>query len=250
MTIALVHSLRRWPGPWLRVAALRQALRLAGVRSAAWAVLVLVVSGCQSGVPGEAVVTVELTTDLGVIELAVYPQRAPISAAGFLAYVDAGLYDGATLYRVVRADNDPSAAPIEVVQGGLLGPAFVGGAEAETFEAPMSLGPLMHETTAMTGLLNEVGTIAFARREPGTASSEFFFNLADNPVLDTGSTERNPDGAGYATFGRVVSGMDVLRNIQALPTDAPKPAVRLLGEQLLNEPVIIRRAQRLEPSGD
>lgn len=214
------------------------------------AVLALGVFGCQqagrtAGDSGNEV-RVILTTDLGQIELALYPQRAPITVANFLAYVDGGLYDGASFYRVVRPDNDPSAAPIEVVQGGLMGDLFRFGSAADIDSDRPGLAPIAHETTTQTGIANTYGTVAMARRAPGTASAEFFINLTDNPVLDTGATARNPDAAGYATFGRVVAGMGLLEQIQALPTDAPKTTQTTLTSQVLNQPVVIRSARRKE----
>lgn len=85
---------------------------------------------------------------------------------------------------------------------------------------------------------------AFGRLEPGTANSEFFFNLQDNPMLDTGYESEDRDGHGYATFGRVLRGMRVLERMQRLPSDAPTP-IEMLQGQILEEPVVIRRAYRV-----
>ena len=180
-------------------------------------------------------------TDAGAFTVEVLVDQAPVSGANFLEYVDANLYDGATLYRVVRAEHgngDPSA--IEVVQGGLLGDSMNGGSTAMP-EPPRPA--IAHETTDKTGILNERGTIAYARLAPGTAGSEFFVNMKDNPSLDTGDTRRQPDGQGYAAFGRVVAGMDVLEKIQAMPTSsqAASPIVR---GQLLSDQVVIERVYR------
>ena len=113
---------------------------------------------------------------------------------------------------------------------------------------PSSAGPIppiAHETTDTTGIRNERGTIAYARLEPGTADSEFFVNVADNPALDTGNTTRQPDGQGYATFGRVVRGMEILEEIQSLPTITDAGSEVLRG-QMLEQPVPIRRARVLD----
>ena len=118
--------------------------------------------------------------------------------------------------------------------------SIVGYAEAES-----PLPPVAHETTDLTGIPNERGSIAFGRLEPGTANSEFFFNVQDNPMLDTGYTSEGRDGHGYATFGRVLRGMRVLERIQRLPSDAPAP-IEMLQGQILQEPVVIRRAYRVE----
>lgn len=227
----------------------KSAQRVASLRRGLGAALLgLCLLSCQSqsespGGAGDTVVVV-LTTDLGPIELALYPERAPITAANFLAYVDQGLYDGASFYRVVRPDNDPTAAPIEVVQGGLMGDLFRFGSTAEIESDRPGLAPIAHETTEQTGIDNSYGVVAMARREPGTASAEFFVNLADNLVLNTGATARNPDAAGYATFGRVVAGMAVLERIQDLPTNDPKRTQTTITSQVLNRPVVIRSARR------
>ena len=147
-------------------------------------------------------VRVVFETRLGEVEIAVYPSRAPLSGGNFLAYVDAGHYDGARLYRAVRKS---APGTIGVVQGGLLAAAMSG--DSPYLDRPNApFPPIAHETTETTGIPNERGTIALARLEPGTASSEFFFNLSDNPELDTGAGVTGRDGFGYATFGRVVRG--------------------------------------------
>ena len=184
-----------------------------------------------------------LETDLGEIEVRVYPDRAPTSANNFLAWVEGGHYEGATFYRVTRPDNTSGPSPHQVVQGGLLGEAMRRG--EPTDEAVGPIPPIAHETTDSTGILNERGTIAYARLEPGTADSEFFFNIADNPALDTGNTARQPDGQGYATFGRVVRGMEVLEEIQGLPT-LTEAGSEVTRGQMLEQPVVIRQVRALD----
>ena len=193
--------------------------------------------------PIDRTVQVVLETSLGDIEIALYPERAPLSAAQFLAHVDGGHYDGASFYRVTRRSAGSS---IEVVQGGLLENAMradSAGIEAYA-EAESALPPVAHERTDRTGIPNERGSIAFARLEPGTANSEFFFNVQDNPVLDSGYESENRDGEGYATFGRVLRGLRVVERIQRLPSDAPT-SIEMLQGQILEEPVVIRRAYRV-----
>jgi peptidyl-prolyl cis-trans isomerase A (cyclophilin A) len=169
---------------------------------------------------------VRLETDLGPIVLEVYPDRAPVSAANFLRYADEGRFDGASFYRVVTPDNQPdNPVEIEVIQGGL------GFADHH----PQRLPPIRHETTAEIGFAHRDGTVSMARLEPGTASSEFFICIGDQPELDFGG-RRNPDGQGFAAFGRVVEGMEVVRRIQRLPAEG----------QMLAEPVTIGRAVRAE----
>ena len=178
-------------------------------------------------------VPVVMTTDLGVVELELYPDKAPITVANFLRYVDEGRFDGATFYRVVRAGTDPNPkAPIQVIQGGIDSDAHRG----------QMLPPIAHETTAMSGLSHTDGVISMARDGPGTATSEFFITVGDNTSLDFGGA-RNPDGQGYAAFGRVTQGMDVVRKIQAQPSDAPTPVTFVKG-QILERPVEILTIRR------
>jgi len=157
-----------------------------------------------------------IKTDLGTIEVEVDPAKAPSTAVNFLRYVDAGLYDGSSFFRVVTMQNQPdSPVKIEVVQGGDV-------PEEKCFP------PIAHETTAQTGLLHVDGAISMARAKPGTATSSFFFCVGDQPELDLGG-HRNPDGQGFAAFGRVVAGMDVVRKIHQIPCEG----------QYLAEPVKI-----------
>lgn len=143
-----------------------------------------------------------LKTELGDIEVELYLERAPITVANFLNYVDARRFRGATFYRVVRLGNQPdNDVKIDVVQGGL------GQDDRES-----RLPPIRHETTRETGILHTDGVISMARLEPGTASSEFFICVGDQPELDFGG-RRNPDGQGFAAFGKVTRGMDVVRAI-------------------------------------
>lgn len=185
-------------------------------------------------------VRVVFETALGDVEIAVYPSRAPISAVNFLAYVDGEHYDGATLYRAARKSAPGS---IGIVQGGLLATAM-SGESAYLDRATPPFPPIDHETTQTTGIPNERGTLALARMEPGTASSEFFFNLSDNPELDTDAGTPGRDGFGYATFGRVIRGMDVLDALLDLPADRETTIEQVRG-QVLRDPVTIRRAYRV-----
>ena len=189
--------------------------------------------------PAGEQVRVVIETAAGDIEVTLFPDRAPLSVAQFLAHVDAGDYEGASFYRVTRESDGSS---IDVVQGGLLSQAMRDGSEAYA-EGYSPMTPAAHETTDLTGIANERGTLAFARLEPGTADTEFFFNMRDNPELDSGFTEDGRDGYGYATFGRVVEGMGVLDEIQQMPSDAPTSTERVRG-QVLEQPVLIQRIYR------
>lgn len=190
----------------------------------------------------DATVRVVLETALGEVEIALYPERAPISAGNFLAYVDAGHYDGASFYRAVRKSGEGS---IGIVQGGLLAAAMSG--ELDDFQDAAPPLPLIeHEPTTATGIFNERGVLAYARLEPGSAGSEFFINLSDNPVLDTGMGGPDRDGFGYAAFGRVLRGMRALEAIQSQPAQGPT-SIELVKGQILTEPVRIERAYRVAP---
>ena len=180
---------------------------------------------------------VVLQTEAGEIEIEVHSDTAPISAADFLLHVDEGLYDGAGFYRTVRPDNDPRGMGMSLIQGGLLS------------QEPVTPA-IAHERTTDTGLSNVRGTVSIARDEPGTGSAAYFFiNIGDNSFLDTfsenGGVSRNPDGEGYASFGRVVRGMDVVETIQAGRSDAASD-VEVTAGQILDAPVIIERAFRVD----
>lgn len=163
--------------------------------------------------------TVTIETDFGNIVLELYPNQAPYTVYNFLKYVDEGRYEDATFYRTVRKDNQPdSQVKIEIIQGGLF-----------KDNHPQALPPINHETTKTTGIRHLDGTISMARNEPGTASSEFFICIGNQPELDYGG-RRNPDGQGFAAFGRVISGMDVVHKIHQSPADGQwlNPQIKIL----------------------
>jgi peptidyl-prolyl cis-trans isomerase A (cyclophilin A) len=167
---------------------------------------------------------VTLETDAGNITIEVYTRQAPVTAANFLRYIDEGLFSRATFYRVLRPDNQPKdSVKINVLQGGL----------APVFNA--ALPPIRHESTQQTGLLHQDGTLSMVRQQPGTARSEFFICIGDQPALNTGGT-RNPDGKGFAAFAKVTEGMDVIRKIHQMETNG----------QLLLEPVKILSISRVK----
>lgn len=171
-----------------------------------------------------------LETTVGPIEITTFPNKAPISTADFLRYVDDGLYDDQGFYRVVHSENDPRKMGMSLIQGGRLDSEMIG-------------DPIAHELTSDTGISNIAGTVAIARLEPGTGSAAYFFiNIGNNDFLDTGGS-RNSDGQGYATFARVTQGMDVVRTIQAMET-SPESEDTVTQGQILTAPVIITRAYR------
>lgn len=148
-------------------------------------------------------VTVVISTSLGEIEVALDPSRAPATVANFLRYVEKGLYDGGRFHRTVTPENQPqNKVKIEVVPAGI-DPA------KEKDEFP----PIALERTSVTGLKHVDGAISMARADPDTATSDFFICIGDKPELDFGG-KRNPDGQGFAAFGKVVKGMEVVRKIQ------------------------------------
>ncbi len=154
---------------------------------------------------------VRIDTDVGAILVDVYADKAPITAGNFLRYVKEKRYDGGAFYRVVTMQNQPtSPIKIEVIQGGL------------DSDSTKRLPPIPHETNDKTGIKHLDGTISMARSTPGSASSEFFFCINDQPSLDYGGM-RNPDGQGFAAFGKVVQGMDIVRRIQQSPADDAPP---------------------------
>lgn len=149
-----------------------------------------------------------IQTELGDIAVELFETSAPVTASNFLRYVDEGRFKESCFYRVVRMDNQPnSEIKIEVIQGGL-----------RFTHREKILPSIEHETTQETGILHLDGTLSMARGNPGTAASEFFICVGDQPELDFGG-KRNPDGQGFAAFGKVVRGMEVVKRIHLLPSD-------------------------------
>ncbi|WP_205772410.1 peptidylprolyl isomerase [Microvirga calopogonii] len=154
---------------------------------------------------------VAFDTRYGRFVAQLFEKEAPISTANLLNRVDNGLLANSSIYRIVTLANQPDTVPakIEVVQFGLTPAA------RETDPLP----PIAHEPTAATGLRHLDGTLSMARLAPGTAGSAFFICIGDQPELDFGG-HRNPDGQGFAAFGQIVEGMDVVRKIFAQAEDA------------------------------
>ncbi len=161
---------------------------------------------------------VVMKTPLGDITLEIYLDKAPLTAGNFMKYIAENRFKGAVFYRVVREDNQPkNPIKIAVIQGGLM-----------EDENKQNLPPIAHETTKKTGVLHLDGVISMARLQPGTAAGEFFICVGPQPELDFGG-KRNPDGQGFAAFGKVTKGMDVIRRIHSQPakgqTLAPKISI-------------------------
>jgi peptidyl-prolyl cis-trans isomerase A (cyclophilin A) len=166
-------------------------------------------------------VNVVIETEQGKIEVEIYPAKAPITVANFLKYVDGGFYEGGVFHRTVklRPDNQPNnSVKIEVIQAG-----------PNPEKKDKGFAAISLERTSQTGLRHVDGAISMARSGPDTATSDFFICIGDQPELDYGG-RRNPDGQGFAAFGKVTKGMEVVRKIQQSPAEAQKltPPVRII----------------------
>lgn len=144
-----------------------------------------------------------IKTTVGDITIELYPKQAPITVSNFLKLIDDNAFEGATFYRTVTLNNQPdNEVKIEVIQGGL---AFT--KDLANFET------IAHESTATTRILHENGVISMARNKPGSASTEFFICVGDQPSLDFDGN-RNPDLQGFSAFGKVVKGLEIVKQIQ------------------------------------
>jgi len=185
---------------------------------------VTVLAAVLLGVAAEAGArpVVVLSTTLGDITVELYPDEAPITVENFLGYVRSGYYDGTVFHRVI---------PRFIVQGG--------GLTSDLEEKRDGLRPRIPSESG-NGLRNAVGTLAMARTSsPDSAAAQFFFNLGDNDVLDK---PRALDGVGYAVFGKVTAGMDVLHRIEGVKTAVQGPYTHVP-----LEPVVLRSIRVLEP---
>jgi len=189
------------------------------MKNLAFIFLVAVLTSCQNNP------VVEIRTTMGNIQVELYQDKAPITAGNFLHLVNEGVYRKSVFYRTVRQYNQPNnKIKIEVIQGGLFQDSLVD-----------KMPAIPHETTRQTGIEHKDGVISMARNAPGTASSEFFICVGDQPELDYGG-RRNPDGQGFAAFGKVINGMDVVKKIQMLPDSG----------QYLIHPVTILNISRIK----
>ena len=183
------------------------------------ALTVVCCAGSASAGQVSSNVTVLVVTDLGEITVAIDAEHAPHTAANFLRYVDTGAYDGGQFHRTVTMQNQPdNDVRIEVIQ-----------ASKNRGQPDDNLDPIQLERTSVTGLRHTDGAISMARGGPDTATSSFFFCIGDQPSLDFGG-DRNPDGQGFAAFGHVVSGAEVIREIQMQPADGQRlePPIRIV----------------------
>lgn len=177
--------------------------------------------GILAPAPKNDLVRVALDTAEGRIVLALDRSRAPITTANFLAYVDQKKLNGETFYRVFKYGDGG------VIQGGAR-------------SAGKQLPTIAHEPTSRTGLSNKAWTIAMANAGPGTAGSDFFIMTTDIPAFDASAS-----GAGFAAFGRVVEGQEVVRKILAAPVSPTKGEGSMKG-QMLEPAVEIVKAERVK----
>jgi peptidyl-prolyl cis-trans isomerase A (cyclophilin A) len=200
----------------------RAILRLSFTVCLLTSTLLWLSAGLAAAQDAAAPVRVRFQTDLGSFEIEVDVAHAPVTAANFLKYVDGGFYDGGQVHRSARLETQATRpVKIEVIQAAI-------NAERSSAQFP----PIPLERTSATGLLHRDGVISMARGGPDSGRSDFFICIGDQPSLDFGGA-RNPDGQGFAAFGRVVSGQDVVRAIHRAPSDGEtlKPPVRILKAQ-------------------
>lgn len=177
------------------------------MRTFLFAALVLLLS-CHHPAQNPDAPRVIIKTQAGDIEVELYPRQAPKTVAAFLSYVDSGFYKGGSFYRVLNEENQPTGTDIsELIQGGIW---------KTNHAKAVSLPGVPHESTQQTHILHKNGVISLARQAPGTATTEFFICIGDQPGYDYGG-HNNPDGQGYAAFGKVVKGMDVVKLIYGMP---------------------------------
>lgn len=174
---------------------------------------------------------VVITTTEGAMTIELYPDKAPITVANFLKYVDRKLYDGATFYRASKPKGQV-ANDYGTIQGGLQN------------NPKKVLPPIAHESTLKTGLKHIDGTISMGRHAPGTAQADWFICIGDMPYLD--ADPKDPSNPGFAAFGRMVEGKPVAEAILGLPTD-PNAGVGAMKGEMLAKPVKIISIRRAPP---
>lgn len=175
--------------------------------------------GVAGTVDAQKLPRVRIETSLGAIEAEIDTVHAPITGQNFLRYVAKHFYDHGLFHRTVTLANQPDKlVKIEVIQ-----------AAGDTTRAADGLPPISLERTSVTGLRHKAGTLSMARGGPDTAQDQFFICVTDQPELDFGG-KRNADGQGFAAFGRVLSGMSVVKAIQRSPAKGQTltPAIRIL----------------------
>jgi len=165
-------------------------------------------------------VVVTMETEDGNLRIELFTKEAPVTCANFLKYVEQVGDQGGEFYRTVTMANQPDKKiKIEVIQGGF---------NLKNMDTS-TIKPILLERTSVTGLSHKNGTLSMARSDPDSGSTEFFICIGDQPSLDFGG-QRNPDGQGFAAFGQVIQGMDVVRKIQQMPSEGQTltPPVRII----------------------
>ena len=175
--------------------------------------------------PAEDLVNVALETSLGRIVIALDKGRAPLTTANFLHYVDSRRFDGEVFYRSMKMGD-----------GGLI----QGGIQSDSRKL---FAPVEHEPTTRTGIHHTAGTVSMANAGAGTARSDFFIMLGDTPYFDADS--KDGDGVGFAAFGHVVEGMDVVKKIFDSPT-SPTRGEGVMKGQMLEPAIKIVKAERVK----
>lgn len=189
----------------------------------------------DAGAENDVFVAIETTA--GTILVDLEEARAPLSTANFLKYVDAKRLDGTSFYRSMHLDW--GTPPNGLIQGGIAA------------NPKLTFAPVAHEPTSETGVLHKRGTISLARYAPGTGTADFSIMVADMPGLDAQPDSDDPEArAGFAAFGHVVEGMDVVMAIWDLPRSATKGEGALKGQMIENPVKIltVRRADAPEPA--
>ena len=158
---------------------------------------------------------VAIQTEHGTIVIELEDKKAPITSANFLRYVDARKYDGGTFYRASRTKGVKGAGSI---QGG-------------PPDRARRFAPIAHESTRQTGIKHRAGTISMARNAPGSATCDFFICASPMPYLDAHPGAPG-DNLGFAAFGQVVQGLDIVKKILALPANGPAPYPQMKGQML------------------
>ncbi|MBD3728607.1 MAG: peptidylprolyl isomerase [Sphingomonadales bacterium] len=187
--------------------------------------------------PEPKVQLVALDTAMGTITVAIEVERAPVTAANFLRYVDQHRFDGTVFYRSMKLDWGDQ--PNGLIQAGT------------QYDPKRTLPAIAHEPTNVTGVHHIKGALSMARNEPGTATGDFSILMQELPSMDADPGSDDPETrAGYAAFGHVVAGWDVVEKIHAAPTDPNKGEGWMKG-QMLSPPVKIIRAYRVDgvPTG-
>lgn len=180
-------------------------------------------------VPDTARVT--MTTEMGTIVVELDGKNAPLTTANFLRYADQKRFDGITFYRAMHLAG--ATEPSGLIQAGTQG------------DPKRTMKPIAHEPTSATGILHKAGTISMARHAPGTAAGDFFILLSDMPSLDADQASANPElAAGFAAFGHVVEGMDVVQRIWNAPL-SPTKGVGVMKGQMLEPPIRVVTVRRV-----